>query len=228
MTEIRYIETDAGCKAHTVLHNAACVCMAGRADVEIFTGFREAWIYMERKKKTGEMAVQDIALIGVMVAVIEVSKAALAFLPNIELTSFWMILFTLFFGWRILLVVPAFILMEGVIYGFGLWWVMYLYAWPLLALLAWLFRKQESVWFWSILSAAFGLMFGFLCAIPYVVIGAADGGGLIGGLTAGFSWWVAGIPWDITHGVGNFVLMLTLYRPVCAAMKRLSFFFRQY
>ena len=50
---------------------------------------------MEGKKKTGEIAVQDIALIGVMVAVIEVSKAALAFLPNIELTSFWIILFTL-------------------------------------------------------------------------------------------------------------------------------------
>ncbi len=87
---------------------------------------------MERKKKTGGMAVQDIELIGVMVAVIEVSKAALAFLPNIELTSFWIVLFTLFFGWRILLVVPAFILIEGALYGFGLWWVMYLNAWPLL------------------------------------------------------------------------------------------------
>lgn len=177
---------------------------------------------MREKKKNGKIAVQDIALIGVMVAVIEVSKAALAFLPNIELTSFWMILFTLFFGWRIVLVVPAFILIEGAIYGFGLWWVMYLYAWPLLALLAWLFRKQESVWFWSIFSSVFGLMFGFLCAIPYVIIGAADGGGLMGGLTAGFTWWVAGIPWDITHGVGNFVLMLVLYRPVRGAMRRLS------
>lgn len=205
MAEIRYMETDAGCFPRFLQVSGKC-------------GF-----IMEGKKKTGEIAVQDIALIGVMVAVIEVSKAALAFLPNIELTSFWIILFTLFFGWRILLVVPAFILIEGVIYGFGLWWVMYLYAWPLLALAVWLFRKQESVWFWSILSSVFGLMFGFLCAIPYVAIGAADGGGLIGGLTAGFSWWVAGIPWDIAHGVGNFVLMLTLYRPVRAAMKRFSF-----
>lgn len=176
---------------------------------------------MEKRHQIKKLGVQDIALIGVMVAVIEVSKAALAFLPNIELTSFWIILFTLFFGWRILFAVPAFILIEGVIYGFGLWWVMYLYAWPLLALLAWLFRRQESVWFWSILSAAFGLMFGFLCAIPYVVIGAADGG-LMGGMAAGFTWWIAGIPWDIAHGVGNFVLMLVLYGPVRAAMKRVS------
>lgn len=172
-------------------------------------------------KRRGKLTVRDIALAGVMVAVIEVSKAALAFLPNIEMTSFWIILFTLFFGWRIVFVIPAFILMEGAVYGFGLWWVMYLYAWPLLALLAWLFRAQESVWFWSILSAVFGLLFGLLCAIPYVVIGAADGG-ITGGLTAGFTWWVAGIPWDIAHGVGNFALMLSLYRPVRTVMKRVA------
>lgn len=87
--------------------------------------------------------------------------------------------------------------------------------------LVWLFRKQKSVWFWSIFSSAFGLSFGFLCAIPYVVIGMTDSGWL-GGLQAGFVWWVAGIPWDIAHGVGNFVLMLTLYRPVCKAMERAS------
>lgn len=170
-------------------------------------------------RKQGKRSIEDIALIGVMVAVIEVCKAALGFLPNIELTSFWIILFTLFFRWRILFAVPAFILLEGIIYGFGLWWVMYLYAWPLLAWMAWLFRKQESVWFWSILSSVFGLMFGFLCAIPYVVIGMAEGGWQ-GGLHAGFVWWVAGIPWDIAHGLGNFALMMVLYHPVRRAMER--------
>lgn len=172
-----------------------------------------------RKKK--KITVWDIALIGVMVAVIEVSKAALSFLPNIELTTFWIILFTLFFGWRILLAIPVFILTEGCIYGFGLWWVMYLYIWPLLALLAYLFRKQESVWFWSILSSAFGLLFGLFCSIPYVVIGAV-GNGLRSGLYAGFTWWVAGIPWDIVHGTGNFVMMLVLYRPVRNIMIRMK------
>lgn len=156
-----------------------------------------------------------------MIAVIEVCKAALAFLPNIELTTFWLILFTLFFGKRIALVIPAFILIEGSMYGFGLWWVMYLYMWPMLVLITRLFRKQESVWFWSILSGLFGLFFGFFCAIPYVVIGAVDGG-IRNGLYAGFTWWVAGIPWDMIHCAGNFVLMLILYRPVRGVMKRVT------
>ena len=39
----------------------------------------------------GKLTVRDITLIGMMVAVIEVCKAALGFLPNIELTTFWII-----------------------------------------------------------------------------------------------------------------------------------------
>lgn len=166
------------------------------------------------------LTVKDIALIGVMVAVIEVCKAALSYLPNIELTSFWLIIFTLFLGWKIVLVVPAFILIEGCIYGFQIWWVMYLYAWPLLVFLTWIFRKQESVWFWSILSGAFGLCFGLLCSFPYAVAGTVDGG-IRSGLYAGLTWWIAGIPWDIVHCIGNFVIMLMLYKPIRAVMRKI-------
>lgn len=166
-----------------------------------------------------KIAVLDITLTGLMVAVIEVSKMALAFLPNIELTSFWLILFTLFFGRRIALVVPVFILIEGTVYGFGIWWVMYLYAWPLLVCLTWMFRRQESVWFWSIVSGAFGLSFGALCAVPYFFLGAGGGAGVAAGIRTALAWWVAGIPWDIVHCVGNFALMLVLYRPVRRVME---------
>lgn len=173
-----------------------------------------------KTEKVG-IAIKDITLIGMMVAIIEVCKVSLAWAPNIELTTFWLIMFTLFFGRKIALVVPVFILIEGTMYGIHLWWIMYLYAWPLLVLVTWIFRRQESVWFWSILSCVFGLFFGFLCSFPYVAIGAVDGG-IINGLYAGFTWWVAGIPWDILHGVGNFVLMLVLYTPVRLIMKQVK------
>lgn len=174
-----------------------------------------------KNTKRLKITIQDICLIGMMVAVIEVCKAALSFLPNIELTTFWLILFTLFFGRKIVLVVPVFILIEGSIYGFNTWWIMYLYTWPLLVLLTWVFRKQKSVWFWSILSGMYGLFFGLLCSILYVVIGAVDGG-IRSGLYAGFTWWVAGIPWDIVHCIGNFVLMLVLYLPVRTLMEKIK------
>ena len=166
-------------------------------------------------------SILDIAQAGIMVAVIEVSKMALSGMPNIELTSFWLIMFTLFFGWKIVVVVPVFIFVEGAFYGMHLWWIMYLYAWPLLVLIAWLFRKNTSAIFWAIVSGTFGLMFGALCSIPYFVIGISSGG-VAAGLRSAFVWWTAGIPWDFIHCAGNFVIMLVLYRPISEAMKWIS------
>ena len=110
--------------------------------------------------KNRKLTIKDITLIGLMVAVIEVCKVTLMSIPNVELNSFWIIMFTLFFGWKIIFVIPVFILIEGAMFGFHIWWIMYLYAWPLLALITWINRKKDSVLFFSILSAMFGLCFG--------------------------------------------------------------------
>ena len=102
-------------------------------------------------KRLNDLKVLDVAQIGMMIAIIEVCKFALSGLPNVELTSFWLIMFTIFFGWKIVVVVPAFILIEGAIYGMNLWWFMYLYAWPLLVGITWLFRKVDSALFWCVI-----------------------------------------------------------------------------
>lgn len=171
---------------------------------------------MNRSK--GRMAVRDLCLVGLMVAVIEAFKFLMASLPNIHLTAFWLILFTLNFGKRSLYAVPVFILIEGAVYGFGLWWVSYLYAWPLLVLVTMLFRKVDNALFWSIVSGAFGLSFGFLCSFPYFFMGLD--GGVAGGLKAAFAYWVAGINFDLLHCAGNFALMLMLYTPISKVMKK--------
>ncbi len=172
----------------------------------------------KKKISASRITTKDITQIAMMVAVIEVCKVVLMGIPNVELTSFWIIMFALFFESKIFLVIPVFILIEGVMFGFGLWWVMYLYAWPLLAIVARMMRKTESVIAWSILSGMFGLSFGFLCSLPYAVIGTVDGN-LASGLRAGFQYFIAGIPFDMIHCVGNFVIMLVLYYPVKSVMK---------
>ncbi len=159
------------------------------------------------------LAAGDITTIALMVAVIEVCKVALAQIPNVELTSFWIIMFTLYFGKRIFYVIPVFVLIEGAMYGFHLWWIMYLYAWPLLAIVVLLLKKMKSAWEWSMVSGAFGLLFGLLCAIPYVIAG---------GWYAGFAWWVRGIPFDLIHGIANFAIMMVLYQPIKHIMTKVT------
>lgn len=173
----------------------------------------------ERKDRL-KLTTQDIATIGMMVAVIEVCKVVLMGLPNIELTTFWVIMFSIYFGNTVFWAIPVFALIEGAMFGFQIWWIMYLYMWPSLALLARVLKKIDSVMAYSVLSSAYGFLFGFFCAIPYLFIGMTDGG-IKNGFYSAFTWWVAGIPFDMVHGVGNFVLMLILYKPIRLIMNKL-------
>lgn len=165
------------------------------------------------QKQSKGLSARDITIMALMVAIIEVSKVALAQIPNVELTSFWIIMFSLYFGPRIFYVIPVFILIEGMIYGFGLWWIMYLYAWPLLAIVVLQIRKMNTAWDWGFVSGLFGLSFGFLCAIPYI---------FTSGFAGAFAWWVAGIPWDLIHGIANFAIMLVLYKPMKLVMAKMQ------
>jgi len=163
--------------------------------------------------KTAKVNAKDITLIGMMIAIIEVCKVVFAGIPNVELTSFWIIIFSVCFGKKMFYTIPAFILIEGMMYGFGLWWVQYLIAWPVLGIVAGIFRKMDSALSWAILSGFFGVFFGMLCAIPYL---------FMGGIGTAVGWWIAGIPWDLVHGVANFVIMMVLYKPISSVMKKIK------
>lgn len=167
----------------------------------------------------GKIKAIDIAMIGMMIAVLEVLKIALMHIPNVEVVTFLIIIFTIYFGRKMFYVIPAFVLIEGVIFGFGIWWVMYIYIWPLIAIIAWIFRKNESPFFWAIVSGLYGLLYGFFCSVPYFVIGAVDGG-LAGGISSAITWWIAGIPYDLIHGVSNFIIMIIFFRPMKMVMNK--------
>lgn len=154
----------------------------------------------------------DLCLMAMMGVVMVASKEALAFLPNIELVSLLIILFTVTFTWRVVGALAVFLLLQGLLYGFGLWWFMYLYIWPLLALFAWLFRWMKHAWQWAILSGLFGLAFGTLCSLVYL----SQGFGWM------LSWIVSGFPFDVTHAIGNFTVALVLYLPLRKALELLK------
>lgn len=148
---------------------------------------------------------RELAILGLFTAILFLGQVFLAVLPNIEVVSLLIILYTLTCGRKVFLVIYAFVLLEGFCYGFGMWWFSYLYIWSILALLAHIFRKNSSVPFWSILSGFFGLAFGALCALPYLAAG---------GIGAAIAYWTSGLLFDVTHCVGNFIVCLVLFRPL--------------
>ncbi len=150
-----------------------------------------------------------LALLGALMMATQVAMAAL---PNIHLVAVLIILAALLFGWKALYSVYIFVLLEGLIYGFSMWFLNYLYVWTVLAVFAVLFRKSRSRWFWAAVAGIFGLLFGALCAIPYF---------FIGGWAAAFSYWVAGIPFDLIHCISNTVLTAVLLMPLYRLCTRL-------
>lgn len=159
------------------------------------------------------MRLRFTVLSGVLGAVLLVVQVALAPLPNIELVSLLVVLFTLALGRYVAYTLAVFILLEGLLYGFGLWWFSYLYIWAVLAVLAYLFRRMESRLGWALLCGFYGLFFGTLTAIPVV---------FLSGFAAGGAYILSGIPFDLAHAAGNFVLALLLLPTLRRLLDRLT------
>ena len=160
------------------------------------------------------MPVRKITRIALLSAILYVSKVALEFLPNVELVSLLTVLYTLVFGKEAFLIVTVFNLFELIQWGFGTWWVSYLYVWPLLVLITLLLKKiiKEEFLIWSVVSGLFGLIFGSLFAIVYLPVDPAYA----------LAYWISGLPWDVWHGVCNFVLMLVIGKPLYLMLKKIK------
>lgn len=156
---------------------------------------------------------RDIAVMGLLTAVLYGGKIVMAPLPNIEPVSLLVMVYVSVLGLRALLPVYAYVLLEIAMWGLGYWSACYLYVWLVLALAAWLLRRMDSALGWAMLSGAFGLCFGALCALTYWAAG---------GWAFALSWWISGIPFDLLHGAGNFILALVLFKPCRNLLKRLA------
>lgn len=160
---------------------------------------------MERSKA------RSLAWMGVLTALLFAGQVVMSFLPNLEIVSLLIILYTIFFGKKVFWMIYGFVFLEGFLYGFGMWWFQYLYLWSILAVVALFFISNTSALFWSILSGFFGLSFGALCTLPYLIAG---------GPAAAFAYWVSGLGFDLIHCIGNVVLCLVLFKPLYALLQK--------
>ncbi len=162
-----------------------------------------------------KLSVRDICILALFGALMYAIQVAMAVLPNIEGVSLLVILVAVFYGWRALYPVTLFVLLEGVTYGFGIWWYFYAYAWPLLVVLCMLVRRLcgARAWAWALVSGVYGLLFGALYAAMFLVIGSPQ---------TALAAWLSGLVFDALHAGGNFVLCLVLFRPLYILLRRLT------
>ena len=147
-------------------------------------------------------------------AILIISKEVLAFLPNVELVSFLLIVYALNFRLQgVISIAVLFSIVQTLLYGLGMWTPMYFIVWSLLGIVAYLLRNfltNENRC--SLFSGGFGFIFGFLFSIPYFIVS----------LRMGWIYFLKGLPFDFVHGIANYIIMLVLYNKVNQVLNNLS------
>lgn len=147
-----------------------------------------------------------IALMG---ALLYTSQIALSFLPNIEIVTLLIVIFTRHFGREGTAACLVYVLLTAFTAGFGLWWLTYLVVWPVFSLLVYRLRKIDNWLLWAGINGAFGLGFGAVFAVPYILVSPSYA----------LTYWISGIPFDIVHCIGNFAAAMLLGKPVDHAVE---------
>lgn len=158
------------------------------------------------------VSVVELVRLGLLGAAVFVAQFIMSPLPNLEPVSLLVLVYVSLLGRRALFPIYVFVGLSTLVWGLNLWTITYLYVWAVLAGVAWLLRGMQSVLGWAILSGLFGLFFGALCALIYLPMGRWE---------FAISWWIQGIPFDLVHCVGNFFMVLLLYRPVKRCLARM-------
>lgn len=150
-------------------------------------------------------------------AMMFISKIVMEFLPNIHLLGMFTILLTIVYRQRALIPIYIYVFLNGVFAGFNMWWVPYLYIWTVLWALTMLVPQKTPVYLqviiYPLLCALHGLCFGLLYAPAQMVMFSLT-------FKQMFAWFLAGLPFDIVHCVGNFFAGLLIY-PLSTALKKL-------
>lgn len=158
------------------------------------------------------LKIKDITVIAVSSVILLIAQIAMKHLPNIELVSLFILLFTKHFKSKTLYIIYIFVLVQGLLYGFGLWWVCYTYVWTILYFICLFVRDVDSPFALAVVLAIFGLLFGVFCSFVYFV--TLGPGGAI-------SWIISGFTFDLMHCIGNFIVTLVLFKPLNNAMNKI-------
>ena len=147
-------------------------------------------------------------------AVMYCSKIFMEFLPNVHLLGVFTIAFTLVYRKKALYPIYVYVMLNGLLAGFNMWWIPYLYMWTILWGVTMLLPKNAPKIVYMLVCSAHGFLFGTLYAPAQAMMFGLDFKGTI-------AWIIAGLPYDCIHGVANFCVGILIV-PIVKLLKKLD------
>ena len=163
-----------------------------------------------------KLTAKEITIFGMLGAMMYASKLIMDILPNIHLIGVFIVALTVYYRKKALYPIYVFVLITGLFSGFATWWVPYLYIWTVLwgvvMLLPQNMPKKIRPIIYMCVCAMHGFLYGVLYAPAQALLFGLDFNGMI-------AWIIAGLPFDITHGISNFFCGL-LICPIISILGR--------
>lgn len=162
--------------------------------------------------------VKETVIFGMLGALMYASKLIMEAFPNIHLLGIFVIAITVVYRQKALYPIYIYVFLNGIFAGFNMWWVPYLYIWTILWGATMLLPKKIPLKIrpivYMILCALHGFLFGTLYAPAQAIMFGLN-------FEATIAWIVAGLPFDLIHGISNFFCGL-LIMPIIAVLRKFS------
>lgn len=165
-----------------------------------------------------KLSVREIALFGMLGALMYASKVIMEIAPNIHLLGTLTMAYTLVYRKKALYPIYVYVFLNGLLAGFSMWWIPYLYLWTILwgvtMLLSKKMPKKLQPIIYMVVCSLHGFSFGILYAPAQAIMFHLDLKGML-------TWIATGFPWDILHGVSNFFCGMLIV-PIVTVLRRIE------
>lgn len=151
-------------------------------------------------RRGAALNIREMAIFAMLGTIMFCSKIIMEVLPNIHLLGMFTMTYTVVFRKKALLPIYIYVFLNGLYAGFDIWWLPYLYIWTILWGITMLLPKRMpgkvKCVVYPILCGVHGFAFGTLYAPAQAVVFGMNFEQMV-------AWVIAGVPWDVIHGIGN-------------------------
>ena len=163
-----------------------------------------------------KLKLKEAVIFGMLGAVMYASKLIMEVLPNIHLIGVFIVAITVIYRKKALYPIYIFVFLTGLLNGFNMWWIPYLYIWAVLWGITMLLPKnlppKAAPIIYAIVCSLHGFLYGTIYAPAQALMFGLDFKGMV-------AWIVAGLPYDLIHGASNFISGLILIVPIISILK---------
>lgn len=165
-----------------------------------------------------KLNVKEVTVFSMLGALIFALKKVMEFAPNVHLVGVFIVALTVVYRKKALYPIYIYVLLDGLFGGFSTWWVPYLYIWTILWGITMLLPKNINPKIqpiiYMVVCSLHGFLFGTLYAPVQALFFNLDFEGTI-------AWIIAGLPYDLIHGVSNFICGLLIV-PIISVLKKVD------